>query len=498
MENLLGGISTLLLCAVGFFYAWRQQAKGNYKWGLGLLLLCGFLLRLYTAFDFYLHDWDERFHALVAKHLLQHPLIPTLYDRPLLPYDYRDWSANHVWLHKQPLPLWAMAASMKLLGINEIALRLPSVFLSTIGIGLTFAIGRYFFHEKTAFLAAFLYAVNGLIIELSGGRTTTDPFDVFMLFFVEMGVFCAVLYCKQKQTIFNIGVGLSMGAAILSKWLPACIVFPIWLLMAMGERLTGRQIMAQSGIIIAVAALVVVPWQIYIFSHFPIEAKWEAAYNMRHLFEIIEGHNGNYFYYLNKIRINYGELIYLPLLWFFHRSFSQKNDFKRMAVWCWFFIPFLFFSYAATKMQAYILFTAPALFFMTADFFNWFAAQKINSIYYKWLRRVILCLLIALPVRYAVERVKPFSLRDRNPAWVAALRAMNHKDIQQGVLFHYSRPIEAMFYTGFMVYRALPTAAQIDDLRSKGYTIMINNHAENLPDALKNRTDILFENILEP
>lgn len=70
-----------------------------------LLMLCGFALRLYSSCDFYLHEWDERYHALVAKNLAGHLLLPTLYDNPVLPADYRDWTHSTVWLHKQPLSL---------------------------------------------------------------------------------------------------------------------------------------------------------------------------------------------------------------------------------------------------------------------------------------------------------------------------------------------------------------------------------------------------------
>ena len=44
----------------------------------------------------------------------------------IFPYKYQDWTSNHVWLHKQPLPLWSMSASLWMFGINEIAVRLPA------------------------------------------------------------------------------------------------------------------------------------------------------------------------------------------------------------------------------------------------------------------------------------------------------------------------------------------------------------------------------------
>ena len=94
---------------------------------LFFLVFGGTLLRLWCLFDPFLHAWDERYHALVAKNLMANPFVPLLYKRPLLPYDYHNWSNNHVWLHKQPLSLWLMSFSLNLFGNTEGAVRIPSL-----------------------------------------------------------------------------------------------------------------------------------------------------------------------------------------------------------------------------------------------------------------------------------------------------------------------------------------------------------------------------------
>ncbi|MEZ4984025.1 MAG: glycosyltransferase family 39 protein [Saprospiraceae bacterium] len=129
---------------------------------LFFILLLGFLLRLVVVQTPFLGEWDERFHALVAKNLMEHPLKPTLYDDPVLPYDYREWSANHVWLSKPPLALWLMAGSMSLLGTGLFALRLPALLVSLASVYLTFLIGRRLFDTRTALTAALLHAIHGM------------------------------------------------------------------------------------------------------------------------------------------------------------------------------------------------------------------------------------------------------------------------------------------------------------------------------------------------
>ena len=159
----------------------RSLRKNRETVCLGCLLACGFLLRLFAASDLYLHDWDERYHALVAKHVMQHPFRPMLYVEPLLPYDYREWIGNHVWVHKEPLSLWLIATSFAIFGINEIALRLPSVLLSTAAVGAVFLMARQLLSAQAGFVAAGLFAINGFLIELVAGRAATDHVDTLFI-----------------------------------------------------------------------------------------------------------------------------------------------------------------------------------------------------------------------------------------------------------------------------------------------------------------------------
>jgi 4-amino-4-deoxy-L-arabinose transferase len=449
-----------------------------------LLMFCGFALRIYTSFDFFLHSWDERYHALVAKNLIQHPLTPTLYDNPILPYDNTNWTANHIWVHKQPLPLWTIAASLRLFGVNEIALRIPSIILTTIGIWLSYFIGKYFFNKRIGYLTAFFFSVNGLIIELSSGRVATDHIDIFFLFFIELAIFFSILFAQKQKIIFNILAGVSIGAAILSKWLPALIVVPIWLLIVLDtEKFKFKEIVLQLIVLLTTCVIIFLPWQFYIHNAFSVEATLESNYNWKHITEALEEQSGPFYYFIEKIRINYGELIYLPLIWFLWKFLKNLHDKKRMAISLWVLIPFLFFSIAKTKMQAYILFISPALFLITAEFFFTLNDYKKNY-QLKWFFNLILFLFIALPVRYMIERVKPFAQINRNPNWVIELRKINERKITKGILLNYDKPIEAMFYTNLTAYQNIPNRNKIKELLGDGFTIIINDDGK-LPKEIK-------------
>lgn len=464
----------MLLCSFGYFQAWKYYKKNHFNIAVLILVLCGLSLYIYVSTDFFLHSWDERYHALVAKNLIKHPFIPTLYDNPIFNYDYKNWGNNHIWLHKQPMPLWLMAFSLKVFGTNEIALRLPSIIMSSLGIWLTFEIGKYLINKKVGILAAFLFSINGLIIELTGGRTATDHIDITFMFFILLAIFFIIKFVQSKNLIFTILVGVCLGAAILTKWLTGLIILPIWILLVLDSKCCNlKTIIANFVLLIITILAIALPWQLYIFNKFPLEAAYESDYNLRHFTEVLEGHSHTILYFLEEIIISYGELIFLPLIWFFWKIIENPKDLKRIALIIWFLIPLLVFSIAKTKMQGYILFTAPALFIMTSwFFFKVIDYKKKNNP--NWFYTIILILIVVLPIRFGIERVKPFEIRERSPQWVIDLKQLNNDKIENGILLNYKNPIEAMFYTNLTVYAFIPEEEIIIELLNQGYRVIIN------------------------
>ena len=473
MGTLAIGIGALLICTAGYLLAFRQFSNRRIQTALLILMGCGLLLRIHTASDPYLHPWDERYHALVAKNLMQHPLKPVLYDEPILDFDHRNWTGNHVWLHKQPVPLWTMALSMSLFGVNELALRIPSILLTTLGIWITFAIGRYLFNSRVGFIAAFFYSIHGLIIELSAGRVATDHVDIFLLFFIQLGVLLAIEFARSRKVYFNLLCGISIGLAILSKWLPALIVIPIWLLLVLDSgKFNTREILLNLGLLCITTLVVFLPWQIYIHLAFPEEAAWESHYNRLHIFEGLGGQGRPFHYHFNNARILFGEIVYLPLVWLFWKSFKKWRNLKRMLLTTWILVPFIFFSFASTKMQAYVLFTAPAIFIATALFWHYLYVFR-NRFRFRWIPWLILFLLIALPVRYSLERIKPFTRTESRPSWVDVLKNVD-VDGKNSVIFNVDFPIEAMFYTDFIAYEGIPDRKILESIVEEGYSVYIN------------------------
>lgn len=474
-------ITIIAISALLVWLAWARFKKGENAIAMALLVLVAIILRCFVSTDPYLHEWDERFHALVAKNLLLHPMTPTLYDNPVLPFHYNDWINNHVWLHKPPLTMWGMSLSMKLFGVNEFAIRLPSIVLSSVGVLLMFGIGKRLFSRGVGFYAAFLFAINGWFLEMVAGRASTDHVDIYFTFFIQLGVYFAVLFSESKNGWWNILCGVAIGLAVLSKWLPALIVLPIWLLLVWNIRFTIREIISHGIVLVLVTLLVAAPWQIYIHYAFPLEAAWESSYNVRHFFEILEGHGHPFYYHFQIMRISYGELIYIPLIWFIYRSFKQRANQKYWALLVWVLVPFIFFSISATKMQSYTMFTAPALFLIAAVFAD-FLMKNRSAFRYNWLSTVVLVGLFALPIRYSLERIGPLEPIATKPVWQRNILAFanGEKNNKKAIVFNTPHAIDFMYFTDATAYTYLPAQYIQDSLKLKGYHLYLVDENERI------------------
>jgi 4-amino-4-deoxy-L-arabinose transferase len=138
---------------------------------------------------------------------------------PIFPYDPAAWCCNHIWVHKQPLFLWQMAISMKVFGVSEFAMRLPSAVMGSIQVLLVFSIAKYWMKDsRVAFLAALLSAFAFYQIELSTGRYSVDHNDVAFTFYITAGLWAFTKYLRTEYSIkWAAIIGILVGCAILIK-----------------------------------------------------------------------------------------------------------------------------------------------------------------------------------------------------------------------------------------------------------------------------------------
>jgi 4-amino-4-deoxy-L-arabinose transferase len=452
------------------FAAWRRGRPGL---AAALVVAGGFSLRLYAASDDYLHAWDERFHALVAKNLMAHPLRPTLYDTPLLPFDYREWLEAEVWLHKPPLVLWLMALAMGGLGVGELALRLPSLLLSSAATWATYRIGVAFRGPDTGLVAALLHSANAFLVLLAGGWFATDHVDVGLASFVTLAVAAGVAG-RPRPASFAVA-GLLSGLALLSKGLPGLLALPVVALWHVGEARAAR-LAGLTAIAFVVCLAVAAPWWLYASAAFPNEAAWERGYDLRHLTEPLEGHGGSALYHVARMPKIFGEIVYLPLLFWFWRLARGPRDPRAIALTAWLVLPYGVFSLAASKMPAYVMVAAPAVFLVVATACTWLLEQWRGGTRPKWILALSAAALLAPPVRILLNDLRLFREHERRPAWAAELEQLGRRLAgQRAVILGSPRPIETMFYTSQVAYERVPDRSTVEALQSRGYRVLIHD-----------------------
>jgi 4-amino-4-deoxy-L-arabinose transferase len=468
-------VAAIVAVAAALFIAiaFRMLRRGHERGAALLVVLAALALRALAASDAFLHEWDERYHALVAKNLRDHPAVPTLYEDPPLPYDARDWMRNHVWLHKQPLALWLMAGSMSLFGVTEWAARLPSVLLAGLAVWLTFLIGRRVGGARVGLLAAALHAANGFLVDLAAGRASTDHVDATFLVLIEVAAWLAVRG-GRRWAWTALGIGAAIGLSGLAKSPIGALVVVAWAPIVWKEHGAWRTL-ASGAIAAAAAVAVFLPWQLWIHSEFPTEASYEAVETLAHLTRVFHGHEGGPHYHLALFLRYFGEVSILGVAWFGWHAWRTRDP-RALGIFLWWLVTYAFFSAVATKMPAYPMGAAPAAVVMVAAAWWWLRDRVGAAVgWRKAAGAVVLAAAVLLPVRYTLERLHIFGGWEPRPAWAEAYRRAGMTLDGKGrrvVVFGVARPIELMFYAPVTAYRRTPTPADLATLRERGFEVV--------------------------
>jgi 4-amino-4-deoxy-L-arabinose transferase len=494
-------LAAVAVLGLGSGAAWL---RGRYGPALGLLMGAAFALRLLMAtLDPFLHDWDERFHALVAKHLIQHPLVPRLRDHAYLPYEYKNWSNNVVWLHKQPLFLWQMALSMRLFGVNEVALRVPTALLTSLLLYPVYRLGiRLFADRDTAYLAAVLVAFAGFQLELISGYAGMDQNDASFLVYVTASVWAYYEYRARPQRWgwWLVAIGVFAGAAVLCKWLTGLLVYAGWGVALLLDPVRRRQTreylhLAASA---AVAGLVLLPWQLYTSWRFPLESAYERAYNTRHFFEKLEGNDVPWNYHFATLPAHYGLLLLLigiGLLWVLRRGPRPVELLTVVAV------TFVFFTLAATKMFAYGYVVSPLLLLLAAApaaaAARWVRARAgrlapvglaLGLLALVWLDAQPLAIYARHFEEAEYPKLGPMG-RQKHLANTAIYRQLDSAVPPGYVVFNApdGEDIAAMFYSSRPVYAWWPSAPDLSRLQAEGlrFALFPNRPDRQVPSYLR-------------
>jgi 4-amino-4-deoxy-L-arabinose transferase-like glycosyltransferase len=495
----------ILLSALSLFcFRTGKERTSLLLLGAGSLCLGLFIARA----DPFLHIWDEQYHALVAKHLMEDPLKPMLIKDPLFGFSPEAWADRHIWLHKQPLFLWQIALSLKIFGLTEVGVRFPSVMMHAIMILFIYRCGRICVNKQTGYYAALLYTFAYFPLEYISGSYSTDHNDSAFLFYGFASIWALIEYQHSKNRWFLLWIGLFAGAAVLCKWLTGLLVYGLWACLILYEHRRVRPGREWLRLLLsfAICLLVFLPWQIFCTLRYPEEYRFSMDFNFRHIFEPLEGHGGDHFFYYRALYEQFGEGLLIPplvLLAFGLTVWRLKAPAHRLIFLLTAICTYAFFSLVKTKMYGYVFVVIPffilSLGASVTALGEWLAGKIRVPVLQRGLPLVLVLLVTGLLFdadklykRHSMKETARFrTIKIREKAMYLAM-----KDQLAGtpyLIFNCTTSLNShilgIFYTGQPAFNYILPDYQIIQARQAGYQLIAIDDG-NLPGYVLNDTGI--------
>ena len=284
-----------------------------------------------------------------------------------------DWVVPRLnglrYFEKPILGHWLHALSIRLLGENAFAIRLPSALAVGLSALMLFFLVRRFTGDTLVAIVApsvFLTCVEvygvgvSCVLDSIFSMLITASMIAFFFGFMETH--------PLKRTAFLVCSGVVLGLAFLTKGflaflLLAIVIIPFGIWHRRLKEATCRFL-----VVAVTAVLTTLPWCIMI--HLREPDFWHYFFWVEHVDRLISPHGGqhpNPFWYFIPILLG-GTLPWTPQIVavvYGLRKAPCKDPLLRFAA-CWFLFPFLFFSACRGKLGTYILPCFPPLIVLFA------------------------------------------------------------------------------------------------------------------------------------
>ena len=487
-------------CAVYLFFK-----QSNY-WKYALFSAAFCLAAGFSLFMPFLNIWDEQFHALVAKNMLQNPLHPRLLLEDVRDVTTSNWVMTITWLHKPPLFLWVMGLSVKVFGPTIFAVRFPSMVLHGLMTCASYKIGRNLFDKKSGLILAVMFMHSSYLLGLITGKNMTDHNDIFFLGFILFSFWTFTEYLKQYNRKWAYLTGVFAGCAVLTKWLVGLLVFAPWGIISIIYIIQNKQsqVLVNQLRALLITLLVFLPWQVYIFLRFPKEAALEMELNASHFHSPVEKHGGDFLFHFDQI----SELYFFKWDFLIVLSISCVILIWKKAKWqsllvsfSIIFIVYLFFTLAATKMPSFTLPAYPMVLLIFAAGITSLAAYFKNHLLRIGMQ--VTCVVFFVFHLFNPDKVmeeyaiahdsklkETFRMRKYQNDFMLANADAPNKRVVFGCELRGYAYVQWMYFTKDIAYPFYPSRADLSRIQQKGYHVALIDWNHSIPAELVGLPDV--------
>jgi 4-amino-4-deoxy-L-arabinose transferase-like glycosyltransferase len=302
-----------------------------------------------------LFDPDEGLHAAIAQEMVTRGdyVTPTFLGEPFL--------------DKPILFFWAEAASLRVIGDTEAAVRLPPLLFGLAGMLSIALLGRLLFGEAAGLIAGIVYAT--MLMPL--GVSQVAVHDVGLIPFMCVAAWCVAAVAlpprsgPARTAGFALIAGVCLGLSILTKGLAGVVFTGIFAVcLAVHRRASIVRIGVMLTLAGVIAALVAAPW--YVAMEHAHPGYLHYYFVERHLqgyLTATQRHAGRPFLYYVPIVLGGA----LPWTLYLAEAMRSRRQPLQLVVWGWFALGLLFLSLGESKLLTYALPLFPALALLAGD-----------------------------------------------------------------------------------------------------------------------------------
>jgi 4-amino-4-deoxy-L-arabinose transferase-like glycosyltransferase len=315
--------------------------------------------------------WDnsETAYGEVAREVL-------LYRDPLVLH-----LNGHPWFVQPPLYFWIAAGFARLFGIGEFALRLPSALATIASSAAVGYVVARLASARAAILATVVLSTS--LMEVIVGRLAI--MDALLDLAVALAILAwfGALRGGHRRWWYAGWAALALGTLAkgpVAVLIPA-LVIGVWVFW---ERRAGAVLrfpsLATWALGLAVYCALVLPWALALYAAAGPVALSELVghYTIGRYLGTIENQSGPLYYYVPVVILGtfpwFAFLVPATLDAFAEARRNREASLARLCL-VWAVLPFVFFSFAQTKLPNYIALEMPALAILVAVWFERVAAR---------------------------------------------------------------------------------------------------------------------------
>jgi 4-amino-4-deoxy-L-arabinose transferase-like glycosyltransferase len=305
-----------------------------------------------------------------------------------------------------------------LLGVNELAARLPSALLGMLGALLVYLWARTLYGSFAALLSALVLATSVEYVILS--QNIIHDLSLTVCINLALFLFHRASRDNGFTRISFVLFYAALGCAVLAKGpigllLPGLIIFLYLLKTKQWHLILNRYLVAGAAVFLIIA----LPWYIIMaLRHDDYLQAFLIKGNIARFFSPSAGHKEPFYFYIPMLAAGFFPWsVFIPSALFLHfQSFRRKKDNDSFFLLLAAVAPLAFFSLSRSKLPTYILPVFPALAILVGTF--WASGMEAAS-EKSWSRHLKNCSLAFFFFILAVSAYGIIYVSNRYPLFTA-------------------------------------------------------------------------------